>query len=32
VQLLCALDGTDRWEAERRLLRSAARGSLADLL
>ncbi|HEY0185830.1 MAG TPA: DEAD/DEAH box helicase [Rhodopila sp.] len=31
VQLLTPLDGADRWEAERRLVRSAARGMLADL-
>ncbi len=31
VRFLIALEGTDRWEAEKRLVRSAARGMLADL-
>ena len=31
VQFLTAVDGADRWEAEKRLVRSAARGALADL-
>jgi len=31
VQFLTAVTGADRWEAEKRLVRSAARGVLADL-
>jgi ATP-dependent Lhr-like helicase len=31
VQLLAALDARSSWEAEKRLVRSAARGSLAHL-
>jgi ATP-dependent Lhr-like helicase len=31
VQILTTLDGTSQWEAEKRLVRSAARGSLAHL-
>ncbi len=31
VEILAPLDGATRWEAEKRLIRSAARGSLADL-
>ncbi len=31
VEFLAPLDGAIRWEAEKRLIRSAARGSLADL-
>ena len=31
VQFLTAVDGADRWQAEKRLVRSAARGVLADL-
>jgi ATP-dependent helicase Lhr and Lhr-like helicase len=31
VQFLAALEGAEQWEAEKRLVRSAARGMLADL-
>ncbi len=31
VQFLASLDNASRWEAEKRLVRSAARGALADL-
>jgi ATP-dependent helicase Lhr and Lhr-like helicase len=31
MEFLSALDGATRWEAEKRLVRSAARGQLADL-
>jgi ATP-dependent Lhr-like helicase len=31
LQFLAELEGADRWEAEKRLVRSSARGLLADL-
>ena len=31
IQFLAELDEADRWQAEKRLVRSAARGALADL-